>query len=1828
MARKGLYMKKIFLTLTLSILIFSCLWAENSFTIAQMTENNIQLKLHIDEYSFSDISIKGKLYQNIELSGINFLKLSEEGAPQLPFFSKVIGLPPDGNISAKIISENHKIIENKNISYNPTYFEKNDELIANFDIPASYQNRAFLPDKLIESELAGYVGNRYLGVVRIFPIQFNPKENKVKIYTDLTISIRITGKNKKNNPPAGGGSNYIDNIADDFILNNKLSKNWRKEKEPSYYPKHKQDESVINKFQFIIDQKGIYKTTYSFLKDTVAFWQDSLQFNYQFDFDIDEINPKYLELSNKGNPVPIYFSGEYDGSFDEEDYFEFYADINHGKDCFYDNYSWENYFTLEYNEGHLGARLAVEDCGLYETDPRKYKRPYLFDTTLHLEKQSLYAKLSQVSNIREDLWFWTQISAPNMKSFPFILHNPVQTNARSATINVSLFGNTYYKTDPETHEVTNSGMHHALAYINASQVGNVIWGGQFAENSGQTEAIITGTISNDNLNDGTNMIYISMPGDTDASYDMVMLNYIDITYWREYTPYDGILEFNKPSFLDPQLLQFEINGFQSSDIDVYKIGVSKLENVSIESTMPAGGSPFIVTFQDEVIDDSTKYIAVSSEKKLVPKFVKPDIPSNLHDTNNQADYILISIRDFINDESIPEFISHWQNYGNLTVKPVALEDIFDEFSYGIRSAQAIQDFLKYAYNNWQEPVVQYVLLLGDACYDERDSSPDKKYSIVPTSMSWSYDIGATVDDNWFACIVGDDELPDLSIGRIPIWEKEQIAPVLEKTIHYNTKPNFNDVWRNHCMLIAGGAGTFEEQNERLKAKYIPDTYRVSRIYAQRPHDDPYWGGTTDLKDYIDDGTAFIQFMGHGGGQIWSDLNLLNLADISTLFNDNYPIISSLTCYTSNFEYAKCSSLGEAFIIEPEKGAIGFFGGAGKGFLTQDEVLAEFMLNNIFNRDMRNFAELSNLSKIEYCIYHGFGFTGLTFLRSFNYLGDPAINIVLPKKSLNVELDSHEFIIGDTVQIFINNIDSTLNRVAYYITDEQDLIPDPYHEDEKKQVELYDINRKFYNDSGYEYIIDTTHTEPEFTQIVRSYAYDDTSDYIGYTKFTVGKSAIFDIKTIPSVPCLGDSVTISAKVFDKDGIDSVRCIWWTNQLIPNEIPMIANGIKYTTINNIPPFYTKNTVCYQIEYVDSLGNYNINNIEEDFNNWDDNSPTGIDTYNGNGGIWTTYNGMCSNDNAYEGNTVKLSNEIGSYLLSPSNQNIGAISFYYKLYRPSTDTSRCARYSIQYKVGAGEWNTIGNFSGSEVNEYKRYYYSINKKGDIQIQIIETDTTEEATNEEFYLDNFWISDSYYTYELTAPDINLLSFDYTIYDKSTYFEVVLRNDGKLASPPTVENPATYPLKIFNNGFPITSITICESLLPMQSKKYLLPFSLPSGEYYLTASVNPDHTFPELDYSNNIYPKTSPKMFYLNSFLVNPNVESSHASLDSNLVVTFPAGIVDEDSYFYINKVEINSIDSQPDISQILLKNVGKVSYEIGIFDSTELTESGTFQNNKNITLTFNYSETDSLTQSLEKKRNFKMYRYKPEFMHWFLLGGDIYPENDSVTYTFVEKPGIYSLFQNNDFTPPIINVNVEGQEFTNGEYVDDNAIFSFLLQDDNGINVEKIKLFLNGETVTNYSISKQNLNLVPVKYQIDVDKGSYTIIISVSDANGNYQECVVNFSVQKEFNIIHIGNYPNPVRSVTSDPNNEGRTRFTYTLIDDADDIKIKIFTVSGRVVNTLSDLPTTVGYHEYPRAMKGWDCIDYDGRKLANGVYFWKIIAKKGGKVIEKIEKLAILR
>ena len=1655
------YTLRITLLLTAFIILIttSLSFSKNEYDILKLTENFIQIKLTIDDFSFYKEEIENEQFDKIKID--DFLFIHDPGKPCLPFITKIVGLPVNGTISAEIVNQKYKFIDNKYIQPNLTsittedssfkYILKKDKL---------YQENKFYPNNILSAKEIGYVRDRYIGNVQIFPFQFNPQKRRIKVFTELTVNIHISGNTKSFSK--ADGTNLIDYLGDE-IINNKYSKYWRKEREPANYNYTGKGENSIKRLKLIIDKEGIYKITYEYLSDSLSAWSGKI--NYPFDFNIDSVNPKYLELTNEGQVVPIYFYGENDGSFDTGDYFEFYADIYHGEECFYNPSGWKNCYFLEETD-HYGARMSIEDGGVHELNPYNYYEVNSFEQELHLEYQNTYQRLGQFKSGREDHWFWKILDAPSLTPIKFNLYYPEETNLRGFTAKAVLFGVTY----PDSLRPN----HHCLIWINDEIIGQSTW-------NGQTSAIISNStpISNQSLNNGDNTLYIDCPGDTPTgNLDRITLDYVNIKYWRLYIAHNNYLKFKKPSLpgLSPdRLIQFKLENFQSTDIDVYKINQSKFENVSIESTMPDGGPPYEVILQDVVFDTDTKFIALSNDKKLTPENIAPDIPSDLKNPNNKADYIIISKRDFIETEEVDEFIAHWKQYKNYDVVPVVLEDIYDEFNYGRNSTSAIRDFIAYAYNNWQAPALRYVLLLGDGIYDQRSNSYASKYNIVPTMMEWTFEVGMTISDNWFVCIVGDDDLPDLSIARIPVWEKEQIAPVFEKTMQYHTDKQFNDLWRRHILLTAG-KGLFPRQQEDLKKEYIPYSYKTTRVYPEPTGvSSDFQHSPTDLKTYINSGVSFLQFIGHGGGNIWSDLNLLTLSGIGTLNNNHYPVVSSLTCYTSDFGNAGTTCLGEKFILEPEKGAIGFFGGAPKGFLYADKDLGAMLFNNLFKRGIRNFTDVMTLSKIEYYLFYYTLYLGdldkaKTFMRGFNYLGDPGIEIDFPAKEEQILLNGYNFVVGDTLEIYLNLPD--MDNFIIEITDEND------------------ITKKFYShplihnssEPVYKYTIPPDDNGADtFTRIVKFYAYNNENDCFGYTQFNVGDNIIVNLRTIPEAPTVDDSVDIKGIFFDKNGIDSVLCYW------SNPDTLISAD-----------FYTK-------------------------------------------------------------------------MISDSVNN----------------------YSLAQKIPAFSYGTT-----------TKYHFKI---------II--DSTNVITTDE------------YSYVINAVDIEIMNVDLDYGNNSFLLKAKIRNKSDIPSPDSCN------LIVEHHGVAFDSLWI-PILQPLEI--YYANFNLPleNGFNKYNVIANPEHSFGERSYSNN--QKT--KEITLNYFKIEN--DSTYTSSDNNLNIQFPSDFISQAKqqvYFYIEQSEHElSPLNQPDIYSVKLDNEPSATYyKISFFNDSLLADSlGHFKNGKKIILTFNYSKTNEEVQTAENSGEFKIYRWNQQYEKWILVGGQTDTNNDKVICDNIGQTGIYALFRNRDYTVPLIEVNVEKQEFTNGGFVDKDAVFSYLARDENGIDIidHTIDLFLDGNKVPdqdlNFSITKGHLISIPVKYQLNVDTGNHTIILSASDVNGNYMEKVVNFTVKAEFDLVNVGNYPNPISLDTVEPENEGRTRFTYTLTDDADEVSINVYTVSGRLVKTFNNIPIEVGYHEYPRSREGWDCRDENGRLLANGVYFYRIKAKRGDKEVEKLMKMAILR
>jgi hypothetical protein len=134
----------------------------------------------------------------------------------------------------------------------------------------------------------------------------------------------------------------------------------------------------------------------------------------------------------------------------------------------------------------------------------------------------------------------------------------------------------------------------------------------------------------------------------------------------------------------------------------------------------------------------------------------------------QSDYIIIIHESFY--DNILRLAELHRNEG-LSVEVVKVQDIYDEFNYGVVQPQAIKDFLQYTYYYWKAPAPAYVLLVGDATYDYKDHLGLGLKGHVPTHLFESYYASyQTSNDNWFVCVSGNDVLSDMMIGRLPVQE--------------------------------------------------------------------------------------------------------------------------------------------------------------------------------------------------------------------------------------------------------------------------------------------------------------------------------------------------------------------------------------------------------------------------------------------------------------------------------------------------------------------------------------------------------------------------------------------------------------------------------------------------------------------------------------------------------------------------------------------------------------------------------------------------------------------------------------------------------------------------------------------------------------------------------------------------------------------------------------------------------------------------------------------------------------------------------------------------
>lgn len=216
----------------------------------------------------------------------------------------------------------------------------------------------------------------------------------------------------------------------------------------------------------------------------------------------------------------------------------------------------------------------------------------------------------------------------------------------------------------------------------------------------------------------------------------------------------------------------------------------------------------------------------------------------------------------------------------------------------------------------------------------------------------------------------------------------------------------------------------------------------------------------------------------------------------------------------------------------------------------------------------------------------------------------------------------------------------------------------------------------------------------------------------------------------------------------------------------------------------------------------------------------------------------------------------------------------------------------------------------------------------------------------------------------------------------------------------------------------------------------------------------------------------------------------------------------------------------------------------------------------------------------------------------------------------------------------PEIDIFLNDTTFVSGGISDTKPILLAQLRDENGINTvgngigHDLIAVLDSDSqnpiVLNeyYETDLDTYKSGEVRYQLsDLAVGNHKLSLKAWDVHNNSSTASLDFTVAENSAIAlqHVLNYPNPFTTHTE-------FMFEHNQACTMLQVRVQVFTVSGKLVKTLEQEVHQNGFRSDPIA---WDGTDDFGDRIGKGVYVYRIEVKNDdGQRAEQYEKLVILK
>jgi len=509
------------------------------------------------------------------------------------------------------------------------------------------------------------------------------------------------------------------------------------------------------------------------------------------------------------------------------------------------------------------------------------------------------------------------------------------------------------------------------------------------------------------INSSSNEINVKLTYNKSTASSQAWLDYITVNVKRSLIMSGSQMDFrNVETVGNSNVTEFTLSNAPSS-VKIWDItNPQQPKNVS---TTQSGNNQVFKLETNEL----REFIAFDGSSYLSAIIDGDDIGNvnnqNLHGIT-QSDMVIVCPEKFLTYAE--QLKSLHQNSDNLSVTLVSPQQIYNEFSSGIKDVSAIRDFMKMLYDraNTDVEMPKYLLLFGDGSYDNKNNNNENTNLILTYQSENSLNpVASFVSDDFFGLLDDDegetDGLLDIGIGRLPVSTQEQAQNAVNKILNYVNVKSYSN-FRNKLCFVADD----EDKNVHINqaddltniVKNNYPNFNIKKIYIDAYKQEISSSGqrypdvNETINNQLSKGLLIFNYTGHGGVLSLAEERIITKDQINK-WEHKYklPVFMTATCEFSRFDDYTKTSAGEFVFLNPHGGAISMFTTTRLVYSSPNYTLNKNFYKYIFeNNPITNkrykLGDVFRLTKVA---------TGDNNKRNFTLFGDPALSLSYAYKNI-------------------------------------------------------------------------------------------------------------------------------------------------------------------------------------------------------------------------------------------------------------------------------------------------------------------------------------------------------------------------------------------------------------------------------------------------------------------------------------------------------------------------------------------------------------------------------------------------------------------------------------------------------------------------------------------------------------------------------------------------------------------------------------------------------------------------------------------------------------